>query len=148
MKSIPVIKLSLVRIALKDICRMIEVRFPYGSPKALLLRKQSFFSLCCYFLIGFGPGDLYGNRKACARRTSGGQKRPSGAFLRRGRFPYGSHRLFQRIESARPAPKNTPEPITQGCFATISPVPILFAGRVSLTQQHRRFRWFLRQFLL
>ena len=33
MKSIPVIKLSLVRIALKDICRMIEVRFPYGSPK-------------------------------------------------------------------------------------------------------------------
>lgn len=32
MKSIPVIKLSLVRIALKDICRMIEVRFPYGSP--------------------------------------------------------------------------------------------------------------------
>ena len=89
MKSIPVIKLSLVRIALKDICRMIEVRFPYGS-----------------------------------------------------------HRLFQRIESTRPAPKNTPEPITQGCFATISPVPILFAGRVSLTQQHRRFRWFLRQFLL
>ena len=36
MKSIPVIKLSLVRIALKDICRMIEVRFPYGSPKGLL----------------------------------------------------------------------------------------------------------------
>ena len=37
-------------------------------------------------------GDLYGNRKACARRTSGGQKRPSGAFLERGRVPDGAPR--------------------------------------------------------
>ena len=127
--------------------RMVRILKPSGHQKLCFLGGRA-FSLCCHFLIGFGPGDLYGNRKACARRMSGGQKRPSGAFLRRGRFPYGSHRLFQRIESARPAPKNTPERITQGCFATISPVPILFAGRVSLTQQHRHFRWFLRQFLL
>lgn len=125
-------------------------KFVFGlfwCTKVRVARNCSAFFIAI-FQRGFNLVHHRVTRTARARRRSGGQKRPSGAFLRRGRFPYGSHRLFQRIESARPAPKNTPEPITQGRFAVISPVPMLFAGRVSLTRPHRRFRWCGRQYPL
>lgn len=91
MKSIPVIKLSLVRIALKDICRMIEVRFPYGSPKSttsfevVLFSLYAFFNRCRVKKVTHAGIEKPGPR---VQRTAG-QKQPRGLFLGRGRFRTG-----------------------------------------------------------